>query len=276
MGSSAKLLCYKKPVAYNFTPLKRKRRRRQASEKILSPKEIAARARTQIRRKVKANAWQHINPRTSRPYLPQFFTLTFNHESTTFDQSHPVFRNFIRKLTRVAGHKLHYLCVPEFQKDIDHFGTLKPNGGNVHYHVLVFNLPYIENIKDEIAKVWGNGFIKGRSFSDANHAANYVCKYIGKELDNKHIKFRKRYFCSRGLLKGKEFKNPEFVDPYAEYLLAHPKAVVGEVRAYKNNFDMDVEELVIDFPKEMNLESELFSNCLMDTEMLAKRIFGVE
>jgi hypothetical protein len=275
-GSSAKILVYDKPVAYGFSVKKKTRKDKEPSTNILSPKEITDRAKTQIRRKVRANAWQHINPKNGKPYLPQFFTLTFNYESVTFDESHPVFRNFIRKLGRNIGHSPYYLCVPEFQKDVDFYGKIKPNGGNVHYHVLIFNLPYVENIKDEIAKVWGNGFIKGRSFSDANHAANYVCKYIGKELDNKHIKFRKRYFCSKHLLKQKEFKNPDFVDPYAKYLLEHPNAVIGEIKKYKNNFGIDITEQSIEFPNGFNLDNELVKNCLMDTEVLAKRIFGVK
>jgi len=275
-GSSAKILVYDKEIAYDFPAEKKTAKIKEPTSTILSPEEITNRSKTQIRRKVRSNAWQHINPKNGKPYLPQFFTLTFNYESTTFDESHPAFRNFIRKLGRSIEHKILYLCVPEFQKDIDFFGNIKPNGGNVHYHVLIFNLPYIKNIKTEIEKIWGNGFIKGRSFNDATHAANYVCKYIGKELDNKHIKFRERYFCSKHLLKQKEFKNPDYVDPYAKFLLEHPSAVIGQIKKYKNNFGIDITEQSIEFPNGFNLDNELVKNCLMDTEMLAKKIFGVK
>jgi hypothetical protein len=58
--------------------------------------------------------------------------------------------------------------------------------------------------------------------------------------------------------------------------LEHPNAVIGEIKKYKNNFGIDITEQSIEFPNGFNLDNELVKNCLMDTEVLAKRIFGVK
>ncbi|WP_452176556.1 rolling circle replication-associated protein, partial [Kordiimonas lipolytica] len=56
------------------------------------------------------------------------------------------FKKFIQRLNYKMDLKLKYSCVVEFQKR-----------GAVHYHLLAYNLPFIENSK--LAEIWGHGFV---------------------------------------------------------------------------------------------------------------------
>ena len=94
--------------------------------------------------------------------------------------------NYLVFGTKVAN--LRYTAVPEFQKR-----------GAVHYHVVLYNLPYTK--ADVIAKVWGNGFIKINIIDDVDNIGAYVCKYMVKDLDDDRLRGRKCYFNSRGLFK---------------------------------------------------------------------------
>ena len=52
-----------------------------------------------------------------------------------------------------------YFAVIEFQKDIDFYGKIKPDGGAVHYHLLC-NLRYV--ISKKIEKIWGQRIHKNK------------------------------------------------------------------------------------------------------------------
>lgn len=141
---------------------------------------------------------------------PKFWTLTFKHNVTDLEVANAEFTKFNKRLSYhlygVKSNVLKYICVPEFQKR-----------GAVHYHVLYFNLPYVE--QKEFQKVWGQGFTFVESVSSKDEIedfAKYVSKYIKKENskgeDNydiyleKDMLNQKRYFASRGLNKPSEFK----------------------------------------------------------------------
>lgn len=84
--------------------------------------------------------------------------------------AHPEFRKFVKRLGYHIDNKetyLKYLTVPEFQKR-----------GAVHYHVVLFNLPYIKN--KVLAKVGDNGFVKLNVIEDVANIGAYVCKYMTK------------------------------------------------------------------------------------------------
>ena len=82
-----------------------------------------------------------------------------------------------------------YLAVVEFQKR-----------GAVHYHVLLFNLPYIPKYIDLFNETWGQGYLWIEKIDNERYAANYITKYMTKE-DNNRLWGEKSYFCSRNLFR---------------------------------------------------------------------------
>ena len=114
--------------------------------------------------------------------------------------------------------KLKYLTVIEFQK------------GAIHYHC-IFNIPYIKN--KDLAFIWGQGFIKINKIKDVDNIGAYVCKYIGKDLDEDRLKREKCYFTSKGLNKSQEFIEISEVD---QVLASLP---TGCSRAWQSLYESD-------------------------------------
>lgn len=209
LGSHMDLLEFDKPIGYDFTPKGKPRRSAKLADVvddvIKNPEECVSKARSHLRKILKRNGWQYFNPETGKMHLPYFYSFTFNRSVTTFDEAHPIWKNFVKRFNhhhfKKNGKKLAYVCVPEFQKDIDFYGKLKPNGGSVHYHAVLLNMPHIKNIFKTLIKLWDNGTVVGKKVKNLDHLANYVAKYIRKDFDKKHQKFRRRFFCSKGLKK---------------------------------------------------------------------------
>jgi hypothetical protein len=80
-----------------------------------------------------------------------------------------------------------YLAIVEFQKR-----------GAVHYHLLC-NLRYVQSKK--IEKIWKHGFIKIKRISNIKNIGAYVCKYLQKEMFDKRMFGKKKYFRSQDLEK---------------------------------------------------------------------------
>lgn len=171
----------------------------------------------------------------------KMLTLTFASPVMQYlDDTNPIFHKFIRKLkeycaqmknARVRGapifswrsfSKLRYLAVVEWQRDFFHKDGIghkedeaKENGGNVHYHLIV-NIPYVD--KEKIAELWGAGFIKIKRISDKKNVGAYFAKHGTKHdvMEEKKLKGRKKYFCSRGLMKPIEIYDSNEVSDFLD------------------------------------------------------------
>ena len=78
--------------------------------------------------------------------------------------------------------------------------------GAIHYHLVLFSVPYIKN--DKLSELWGNGFIKINKIKETvktEAVGVYITKYFVKDLDKKANQ-KKAYFSSRNLIKPKETK----------------------------------------------------------------------
>lgn len=141
---------------------------------------------------------------------PKFWTLTFADNIQDIKEANKEFTDFNKRLSyhfyKINKNVLKYVCIPEFQKR-----------GAVHYHVLYFNLPYIE--QSVLLNIWKQGFVFVESIkntSEIENFAKYVCKYISKNnskgesnyhlYKEKGLLNSKRYFCSRGLKKPAVYK----------------------------------------------------------------------
>jgi len=149
----------------------------------------------------------------SNPELERFLTLTYRKNEQNIKKSNYNFTKFIERLKYKYG-KFKYICIVEFQDDVDFYGRIKEEGGSIHYH-LIWSLPFIN--KDVIAKIWGLGFIKLKRVRTVRNLGAYFSKYGTKENnENEKIKLfgQKKYFASRDLNRPLILRNPENTEEY--------------------------------------------------------------
>lgn len=186
-GGVVEVYEYEKPIFKGYKSNGGRNKEADEEGKEKNRKDTLRRARQEIRRIVNANVGAY-----GEHFTAKFLTLTFGDNVTDLDQAHYEFLKFIKRLNYlVFGTKfanLRYTAVPEFQ-----------GRGAVHYHVILYNLPYVKT--DVIEKVWGNGFIKINKIDDVDNVGAYVCKYLTKAQDDERMRGRKCYFNSRGLFK---------------------------------------------------------------------------
>jgi len=176
------------------------------------------RARKEFMRTVNANVGQYGDIR------PKFVTFTFADNVQDLKEANKIWSKFIKRLNyKVYGKKcseLRYGVVPQFQER-----------GAVHYHVIFFNLPYIDN--EELAEIWGQGFIKINAIDDVDNVGAYVCRYMTSSFDDERLIGQKAYFFSRGV------KRPDV--RYLDYddLERIKKALPVEARVYEAEYSND-------------------------------------
>lgn len=123
----------------------------------------------------------------------KFMTLTFKENIQDVKYTNVEFKKFIKRLNyylyNEKKQKLKYLAVWEKQKR-----------GAIHYHIIFFELPFI-NI-DELQRIWGNGFVKINKIDvdSKDNRGRYVSKYFSKDIDEKDYK-QKAFFKSLNLKK---------------------------------------------------------------------------
>lgn len=122
----------------------------------------------------------------------KFVTLTFSKDIKDVESANYEFKKFIERLKYKLKRTIQYLAVWERTKK-----------DRIHYHMVIFDVKYIEWSKLE--KIWGNGFIKINDVShvESENVGRYIAKYFSKELDIRDYK-KKAFFSSRGLKKPKK------------------------------------------------------------------------
>ena len=192
---------YTKPILRGFRRKKRKVKKQEVEENKQKEKSAYSvnRTRTEIRRIISTN-----------PHLNKFLTLTST--SSNLDEMNKLFNLFTQRM-KDRFPEFRYLCVPEFQSDIDYFGELKPDGGAVHYHILC-NLRYIQS--KTIEEIWGHGFIKIKRIDRIADLGNYLSKYLKKDMFDKRTFGKKKFFCSQDLQKPVEIIGKTATDFYSD------------------------------------------------------------
>lgn len=121
----------------------------------------------------------------------KFLTLTFAENETDVKRCNREFSKFVRRLNRRLfggdSMRLKYLAAWERQKR-----------GAVHYHVVLFGMPYIRHA--ELREIWGHGFVKINrvSVDQRMNVGRYISKYFSKDVDEASYK-QKKYFKSQNL-----------------------------------------------------------------------------
>lgn len=121
-------------------------------------------------------------------YKPVFVTLTFKDNVQNIRTANRHFKYYTRKLADHIGYRTKYLTVLEFQKR-----------GAIHYHIVYFNLPFID--KHKLESLWNKGMTNIRVVQNLQDVSKYVGKYMNKQLLDKRLVGEKAYFTSRGLVR---------------------------------------------------------------------------
>jgi len=182
------------------------------------------RAKKNLRRLINANVGQY-----GKEFTAKFLTLTFKDNVKDLDKANYEFKKFIQRLNYycfgVKKNNLKYTCVVEFQKR-----------GAIHYHVIIYNMPYLK--ANKISNVWGNGFIKINKIDNVDNVGAYVSEYLGQaekgqgyDVEDDRLKGRKSYFSSRGLFKPIEITNKKIVEQVAAAL---PKEYLTYSATFEN------------------------------------------
>ena len=216
-GHVIEIYQYEKPVYSDYELNKIRQhegRRQEASEdnKQKNREKCSNRAARTVRRLVNSNI--AINSK--------FLTLTFADHVTDLKKANYEFKKFKQRFVYYLWVRIKYLCVPEFTKK-----------GRIHYHVVLFNLPFVKN--KTLQSIWSNGFIKINKIDNCDNVGAYVSKYMTK--DNEQMIEEKSYFTSRNLEKPLEIVNEKEIEILADSL--SPTDVV-----YLNSFVNDYLGLV--------------------------------
>ncbi len=124
----------------------------------------------------------------------KFFTNTYKDNVQAEDAPRAVkdFTSYIKKVNwnyfdKQTG-QLKYVAVMELQ----------PKSKKIHFHIVLFNQPWIEQKK--LQKLWGFGIVDIRKIYDRNYG-QYMAKYLGKNFRDYHAAGKKHYFRSTGLVE---------------------------------------------------------------------------
>ena len=216
-GHVIEIYQYEKPVYsdYELNKIRQHEGRRQETSednKQKNREKCSNRAARTVRRLVNSNI--AINSK--------FLTLTFADHVTDLKKANYEFKKFKQRFEYYLGVRIKYLCVPEFTKK-----------GRIHYHVVLFNLPFVKN--KTLQSIWSNGFIKINKIDNCDNVGAYVSKYMTKA--NEQMIEEKSYFTSRNLEKPLEIVNEKEIEILADSL--SPTDVV-----YLNSFVNDYLGLV--------------------------------
>ena len=139
--------------------------------------------------------------------LDKFLTLTCPGLKDR-DEAVRLFKIFIQRMRRRYGNKFGYITVMEIQ-DGSRLEDKTKATNDIHFHTLLFNLPYIP--KKTLQEIWGNGIVDIRKIRDYNDPAGYLVNYlVDDETLNLHRK--KTYLSSPNLIKPIEFLSSDFKD----------------------------------------------------------------
>ena len=220
-GNELEIYAYEKPVFFNYSS----DRKTVLAHDLTDPEENRARSRHRARRAIQnlidANFGFYLDP-FGTPAISKFLTLTHAENVQSLAEANAAFTLFMKRLNyRLFKSKksiIKYLAVIEFQKR-----------GAVHYHLVLFNLPFIdrETYRTVFNEAWGRGFVDIRTVPDRN-VGRYITKYLTKS-DDLRLRGNKSYFASRGLLRPVIIRDESFVALLREKL---PRDAQGYANAY--------------------------------------------
>lgn len=243
---------YEKEIWYNtlYPKLKKNKtgwgeREKTEEEKKDIRKRANYRARNNVYNLISTNAWFWKKEDNSM-YLPTFLTLTYKENITDIKEANYLHSKFIKRLNyHTYGTKkmqLKYLSVIEFQKR-----------GAIHYHIIFFNLPFIH--KTEISEIWDQGFILIKKIDDKQNVAGYLTKYMSKGNNDIRLDKKKRYMCSRKLLRPIEINVQEEALRLIEKI---PEKYIKKTGSFETDYFGQVTVTEYDFGKGKTIKDVVY------------------
>jgi len=181
------------------------------AEKIIKARyEAMKRSQREIRRIVNAN----------RTNFDMFMTLTYGENEQDIKKAYYEWKCFKQRLEDKYKQKFKYVGVIEFQ-----------NRGAIHFHVILFNAPYIPFW--EIEKIWGLGRCDYKECFDIDNLGAYLTYYLTKDLcpEDDRLRGQKIYFTSKGLQRAEEITDKKQIQAI---LQAQTKKPVYETEFYND------------------------------------------
>jgi len=162
-----------------------------------------------------------------------FLTLTYKQDVKDINQAQRDFAKFIQRLdyllTVKKSQPLKYIAVKEFQD--------KNRNGVIHFHVILFNVPYIH--WPIITKCWSHGSVDIRARDKQGKAitvtrvALYMAKYMAKGFKDKRLDHKKKYFGSSNLDRPIILREPALVDMIKQTL---PPSYCSYTKTYDSKY----------------------------------------
>lgn len=163
-------------------------------------KKNVRRSKIRLRRLINSNLGQYQE-------LDKFLTLTCPNLKDR-DEATRLFKIFIQRMRRRYGKEFAYIAVMEIQ-DGSRLEDKTKATNDIHFHTLLFNLPYIP--KKTLQEIWSNGIIDIRKIRDYKDPAGYLVNYlVDDDILNLHRK--RTYFPSKNLIRPIEFLSTDFKD----------------------------------------------------------------
>ncbi|MFR2989389.1 MAG: hypothetical protein ACLTMR_11270, partial [Faecalibacillus sp.] len=106
--------------------------------------------------------------------LDKFLTLTCPNLKDR-NEAVRLFKTFIQRLRYNFGKQFVYIAVMEIQ-DGSRLEDKTKATNDIHFHTLLFNLPYIP--KKTLQEIWGNGIVDIRKIRDYKDPAGYLVNYL--------------------------------------------------------------------------------------------------
>lgn len=153
-------------------------------------------------------------------YKNLFLTLTFKKNITDIKYANYEYKKFIQRFNFYLKTKIKYITVIEFQ-----------NRGAIHYHTLLFNIPYIKDLHLKITEIWKHGMTEIKPIKDIKNISAYVSKYIRKGFFDKKLSRNKAYFCSRNCTYPQEIRKKEEID----LIIKQKKNIIISRSSYPSN-----------------------------------------
>ncbi len=245
---------FDKPVRYGYT--QKTVRGKRDPDKLRDEEACLRRTRKLLRDLVLANFGQYRDSK-GRIMPSIFLTLTFAENMQDEAKANKLYHAFIQRLIYLTKTSLKCINIHERQKR-----------GAIHFHVICFNLPYIENIHEVVSKCWGHGYIFITVINDVNKLTNYVLKYLQKEIvvGKYHTKNKRRFLTSKGLLRPLSTLDENIIRIVLENV---PKPLSVEHGEFTDFEGRTTRRMTIELPEGSNLSQFIPQN----TIKLAKDIF---
>lgn len=195
-GNYYELYTYEQPFRFNWPPERNVSYRSTGGTRSRSERLDHLRmVRQRLRRLVATNVGSEV---------PKFVTFTFAENVRSLREANRLWRLFAKRFAYEFGRR-RYLTVVEFQRR-----------GAVHYHTLIFDMPYTRGLKARLAGAWGHGFVHVKGIAHVRNVPAYMTKYLQKDLVDSRLDGNKAYFGSRNLLRPIEIRSEAEVASFCE------------------------------------------------------------